>query len=347
MLAMRDSFISTQVRRGNRNLLLTNLGLIMLLLVVAFGNYDTYHNLLCGPFEMSMESVEAIKDVENLKNNHVKVRGVHSFDTGMQYLHYTYETGTDKIASTTVKADYHCLVLRDKFLVVETAPDVKMALTYSGILKPMPQDLKKAILEDDDDLSPEEFDELVLPFYLETQVKKTGSYVKLAVWTIVLLLALRNIFVFVVRTADRGRHPIYRNLASHGDPAIVADEIDDEMEKVDVREFKNLSLSKSWLIRKSFFGTYFIPFDDILWIYKSITRQRVNFIPVGKSYSLQICPRDRKCWTMSMKGKDVNTALAIIGEKAPKAFVGYSDELKYMWERNFPAFIEAVQKKGA
>ena len=344
---MRGSFISSQIRRGNRNLLLVNLVLIALLLLVASFNFNSYYNLLCGPFEMSMASVEAIKSAGELNKSHIKISGVQVFDAGLQYVSYTYEAGTDKIVSTTVEAEYQYLVLSDKILLVETGPGETPTLTYSGILKPMPQGLQEALIEDDGEVTPEEFDELVLPFYLQTRFKKTGSYIKLAIWSLILLFALRNIVLFTLRTADRSRHPVYRALARHGDPGVVSDEIDEEIETEGLQTYKSLFLSKSWLIRKSFFGLHLVPFEDILWMYKNVTRQRVNFIPAGRTYSLRICPKDRNCWMLTMKENEVDAALTVIGEKATNAIIGYSDELKYLWDRNFPAFVEATKNKGA
>lgn len=344
---MRESFIAQNLKGCNRNLFLGTLSLFILLLLLAGIFFNYYYNLLCGPFQLSRTAAAGIKNPESRKQNYVTVTGVDVFDTGLQYLEHTYESGSKTIRSTKVKADYAYLVLFDKLLVVCTDPGKGQGLSFTGVIKPMPNDLRNALFEPEEDLTLSDFDEIVLPYFLDTQVSKLGGYAGFIAWLLLFIFIVWSLVKLMGRLSDRNRHPVYKALAPYGNPEAVAALIDEEIEQEGFAAIRRLVLTKGWLLWKRAFSLKVVPLEDVLWIYKNVTRQRVNYIPVGKTYSLRVHFKNQNFWAVGMKQKEVDRAVAAIGERAPNAIAGYSDQLKYMWEKDFSAFIDASQQKEA
>ena len=45
-----------------------------------------------------------------------------------------------------------------------------------------------------------------------------------------------------------------------------------------------------------------------------------------------------------MNQKKVDAAIELIQHKVPSIACGYSDELAYLWNKNFPAFLVELEK---
>lgn len=98
-------------------------------------------------------------------------------------------------------------------------------------------------------------------------------------------------------------------------------------------------------MRKNLFGLTLVPLQDVLWMYKNVTQHKVNYIiPAGKSYSLVIYLNNKKKVQVGMNQKKVDAAIELIRHKVPSIACGYSDELAYLWNKNFPAFLVELEK---
>src|SRR2546425_2912447 len=122
---MWDDFISRQIRRTNRNLLLIGAGILTVLgLLLAAGWRDTY-NFIFGPFPVQNSQLVAISNPDAPKHYFLKVRGEESFATGMREV----DAGNhDKI-----RAEVVALVVEKRLLLVKTPTD-NHQLEFTGIL---------------------------------------------------------------------------------------------------------------------------------------------------------------------------------------------------------------------
>lgn len=341
---MDDTFISSQIRRSNRNLLVVNAILLTLLLLVSTFTYNYFYNLLAGPFKMTPGAVEKLKGPQGLNKYHIAVSGVDIADTGLQYVSSTYEDGTNKLLSSTVEAEYYFLLLANKALVIKSDPNTFDSLSFSGLVKDTSWELRRELLSQWELFEAEvSYDQFVLPFILDTQVKTGPAYIWLSVWLIAFLFCLWNLSKFFARIFDRYRHPIIKNLKLYGEPDAVAAAIEQQIQAEGLRQIGSLFLTKEWFFHKRFFGLKTYPAIQVLWVYKRVTRQRVNYIPVGNTYSLAIHLRDKKIITVGMGKGNVDKALAAIAELAPEIVNGYSEELAGLWQRDYAGFIDAVR----
>ena len=91
--------------------------------------------------------------------------------------------------------------------------------------------------------------------------------------------------------------------------------------------------------------SYILPSSDVLWMYVNVTTQRVNFIPVGKTYQLKLGLRNGSLITTNVSGEEearevIQTALAI----QPGIVAGYSKELEQLFASNRERFAMLKQK---
>lgn len=340
---MNDSFIYRQMKRCNRNLLLTNLIMLGILLIIAASSYNYYYNFLFGPFPMGAGSIEAITNPETLKKSYITVRGNDIEDTGLQYITTTYEEGTNRLIATRVESEYYYLFLQDKLLVVKSPPGEATTLSHSGKLVGMSGELRIALIQQLEDVSPLEFNAVVLPLVLDTQINKVPGWIGLSILIPLFFFTVWSLAKFATRSADPLRHPIYAGLGSYGEADQVAEEIEKEIQSSGLTKVQRLFFANNWLLKISPFGLKIIPIQDVLWVYKKVTKQRVNFIPVGKTYSLIIHLRNRKLLTLGMSQKNVEEALEAFRTRAPQVINGYSDELAYLWNKNFSEFLTTAQ----
>lgn len=343
---MHEEFILRQVKRCNKNLLLVNLLILLAVILIMSFSYNYYYNFFFGPFTMDAASLTAIRDLKDQKKEYVTVRGSEVFHTGLQYIEETFEEGTNRVIDTRVTTDYLYLVVNDWLLVVKAAPGTT-DLSYTGALKMIPADLKYELATSaaQKGISVVEFDQIVLPFMVDAQSSKAIGYIGLFTCLPLFLLSVWNLLRYGKRVFDPLEHPIYKKLEIYGIPEEVANGIDEDIASTGVPVTEKLIISNSWLVRKNLFGLTLVPLQDVLWMYKNVTQHKVNYIiPAGKSYGLVIHLNKKKKVQIGMNQKKVDAAIELIQHKVPSIACGYSDELAYLWNKNFPAFLVELEK---
>lgn len=341
---MHEEFLLGQVKRCNRNLLLVNALIPIAVILVIFLSYNYYYNFFFGPFSMDAATVTAIRDLENQKKEYVTVTGSDVFHTGLQILETRYEEGTNRVITSKVTTDYLYLVVNDLLLVVKAAPN-STGLSYTGALTTIPADVKAELISivAEEGVSFTDFDRIVLPFMVDAQYSNAIGYIGIFACIPLFLLAVWNLIRYGRRVSDPLEHPIYKKLGKYGAPEAVASNIDQDIASTGVPVTKTIIISDSWLVKKNFFGLTLVPLKDAVWMYKHITKHRVNYvIPAGKSYSLVIHLKNKKRTQIVMSQKNVDTAIELILRKSPHIVSGYSDVLAYLWNKNFSAFLSEI-----
>jgi len=163
-----------------------------------------------------------------------------------------------------------------------------------------------------------------------------------------LLLAGVNIwFIYggIKTLLDPTKHKVYIGLINTYYPLDVIETIDDEALSNTVIKLGNLTVLPSWWIGQNFFNITVIKASDIYWVYKKVTKNSMNFIPMGKTYDLVVCLSNRSVKTISMKENNIDKILYYIKDRYPWIVIGYSEELKATWDRKFYEFSSYVNNK--
>ncbi len=91
--------------------------------------------------------------------------------------------------------------------------------------------------------------------------------------------------------------------------------------------------------------SYIVPASDVLWMYVNVTTQRVNFIPVGKTYQLKLGLRNGSLVTTNVSGEDEAREIIQAALKVhPGIVAGYSKELEQLFASNRERFAMLKQK---
>jgi hypothetical protein len=178
---------------------------------------------------------------------------------------------------------------------------------------------------------------------------RTPAYIGIGVGLIALLVAGGFLLSVVKVYGDFDQSSTAKALAVYGAPRDVAAAIDREAagqyEKVG-----GIHLLPSWILRRGTFSMDISHVEDVVWMYKKVTKHSVNFIPTGKTYEVVL---------HTNRGRQINLQGTFLGEKnadfllenifrrVPWIIAGYDDELIGAWNADARAFIQAVSERRA
>lgn len=333
----RSTIAHKMIRRANVWLLVRSLIGIALLTGAVILNANYLYNMFNGPFPAAASDINTSTDLSSLREYYLTVKGDDVIDTGYQYV----ETSSSGVK--TVKNGYYALVLSDHLLLVKVSGAGTASNIYTGRLVPMPYEEQTNVIADIERDEPKAKG-LFLPFMLDTGDFKITGYIGIAIGAIVGLLCLIGLIRVVRRSVDPHKHPIMRDLARFGDPDSMAAELDNELDLSDQQKGK-IQLTNNWLVTGKGGSFKAMRLNDVAWMYKTITQRRVNGIPAGKSFSMNILDKHGKNIIIPAKEKDVNLMLVQIAQRTPWATMGYSTALAQSWKKDRAGFIQGVESR--
>jgi uncharacterized protein DUF6709 len=333
---MGDGYIAQQIRRTNRNAL-TFAGIVLLLLVLATGASWRYlYNFFRGPFPLDPFQLLTVTDPASLKQVFVTIPAGEVLDTG----------GAEEENGVT-KAKFVAVVVGHRFLLVK-APAGGVGKEISGELTTIPEEVRSKIV------TPTEASQAELQVsFLPVMLNASEGFRSDGYWGLGIGLFFAVVAVLVLRSnysSDPATHPITRRLQKLGPPLELAANIDQEMNSGQVLKFgSSAMLTPSWLLSPSAFSLKVLRLQDLVWFYKKVTQHRVNFVPVGKTYSVMLWDRYKTVSLVEVGRKEEqgNSLLQELVQRAPWALAGYSADLFKLWQKDFRGVVAAVDERKA
>lgn len=341
---MQDNFIQACVKRGNRNLFITTIIIFMIMVITLIVSSKYLYNTVAGPFEFGKDKILSIKDVGELKEYYVSVSPEESFDTGISYIVEKYDETSKKVQSTTYESDYHILWFDEKAIIAKVPHGKAAGGKYTGELVELPEDVKYEILKiaKEQGYPEEDFNSLLVPVLLKEGNFKLVGYIEIVVCSILFLIVMLNMIKIMKRKVDIYSHPIYKKFAFLGDVDTVEREINSSFEGSNKLVFGSVVITDTWMALKRTYTTQFIRTDDIMWLYKKVTKHSYNMIPTGKTYEIAICLSNKTCEVIKLKEAYIDRIIDTFHQKSPWVFLGYSDEVLNMWRSQFDVFKAEV-----
>lgn len=339
---MYDSFIFKQIRKVNRNLFLLFLffsAASIFLLYLNFGEFKAY---ISGPKHIDMSAISSLK-IDDTTHNYVMITAEKEAKTGIRYVEKTYDKYSKKETSSTVKKEYYILKAGDSYILAALPPDKVGNLTYTGWLR-------ETTSEEDSNLASiiQKFKKANQPIQENCILDAEQSADSLYIYVVFVPLLLVSIF-FIIRsimlTIAPEKHKIYRKLEKLGDADKILREIEEEAASSSFVRMRNISFMNSWILINNVFTLKLIHVDDIVWAYKKVTKHSVNFIPTGKSYQLILCLADKSQAVVASKDANVDFILSSFMQRCPWIIVGYSADIKRMWQKQRAELINHVADK--
>ncbi len=339
---MWDNYIGTHIRRANRNLLLVNAGLLLLLALCAGVSERYWQNFFRGPRPISVSSLIAVQDPDKLAQYYVTVNGEKCFDTDVTEVEQSKDKYSGTVRSEHTTAHYLLLKVGDKALLVK-ANDAALNTEFKGALVPIPLETRGHTIDKLAAENPKLADRF-LPMMLDATDFKTEGYIGLAVGTPLFALALWNVLKALRRGSESDAHPILKTLGAYGDPRDVSAQIDNDM-RMGAQSYGAAALSQNWLTQRKTFGLDVQRVEDIAWAYKKVTQHRTNFIPTGKTFAAVICDRNGGVKEVSGSAKNIDALLNGLGARLPWIAMGFDKELQTWWAKDRAGLIAAVDQR--
>lgn len=335
-----DDFISAQIRRTNRNLLLMGGALIIAVGAVVGACWRDSYNFIFGPFPMSNAELTSIWNPAVPKHYFVKVHGQESYATGAQAV---AENNHDRVL-----AEFVALSVDNRLLLVKTPTD-NHQVEFTGTLTAVPEQLQNGLFHRWDEKHPDRKGAF-LPLMLDATGNFRGQDN--------ILLAFAGFFfgggglllagISLWRRMNPEKHPLLKKLAQYGPVQDVQMRIDSTVRAEGGGEkFGSLQITSNWLINAAAYTTSVMAISDVIWAYPKITKHYHSGIPTGKSYSAII--RDNKGQSVEVSGKkdSVPKLLASLQQRMPWILIGFSQELDTLWRKEKPKFMQMIQQRRA
>jgi hypothetical protein len=336
---MWDNFITRQMKRTNRNLLIAGVVLLAGVAGLTAGYRRYLYNFVLGPFPIQTAELTAIQDPDAPQKYFVRVQGEKVFDTGM------YLEVQDSSKKRT--AEFYAVKFGERFLVVKASPSDKQS-TYAGALVSLPYELRNGFIARAE-AKDTRFLGAFLPFMVDaTGFRDSDGIMGVGAGAVMLLLGLYLTWLFIQRRTNPEKHPLMKSLAKYGAPNDVAMQIDSELRSEPASKVASeLLVTKNWLIHASMFRTVLMQAREVIWAYQKVTKHYHNGIPTGKSFSTVI--RDSRGQSTEIQGKkktapDVVNALQ---QRMPWIIAGFSKELEQAWKNDRAGLTQAVEKRRA
>ena len=344
----KEGFLAKNIERCNRNLMIVCLAVIVSTTVFALYNARYVANVILGP--AAIEPDKLLFGNQDLPDdtfrNYVKVSAEDVYDTGSNY----YEVDDHNVK--TIKSQYFMLDMQGKLLLTELGADTDLTdgaknVEVSGELADISAaestNVTEPLLRDHPELRSD-----LLPFILRAKSGYgTAAYIGAAVVFGLLLIAGYFLWTVLKRIGSPESSETMKSLAAHGSPAQVAASVDAEHAKSHER-VGSIYLLPTWIIQNGTFSVEARHVEDIVWMYKKVTKHSVNFIPTGKTYELIL--HDTQGKTLSLRGrglKDQSTDQLIdkIYRRIPWVITGFTNEALTEWNKNKANFIETVKAR--
>ena len=326
---MWDRFIGDQIRRANRNLLITNLVILVVAATLMLSQHRTISGYLRGGEKTEPAALASTPPIENTV---VALDSDNVMATGYQMV--KHESGKD-----TVEYEYLAMKAGDRLLIVKSEPG-QHGPHFEGALAPLPHDISSALMKE---IKSERTRQALMPVMLDTIEYKSDGRLLLIFGVPSILLAAWNLKKWMQRAADPETSPIVTQLQHRGG-MMACQQIDSEVAQSSGKLGKAI-LTKSWVIAPHTFGASIMHLDDVVWVYKKVTQHRVNFIPTGKTYAAILCASTGRMVQIDDKQEKIDQLLVTIAGKAPWAIAGFSPDVQKLWDKNRDALLQAVNQR--
>jgi hypothetical protein len=333
-----DSWIAQMCAASSRRQFLTWLFVSCAGLVFVTSNVRYVRNFVGGPFPVQADDLVRLTDADSAPHYFVSVNSDQVFDTGIQEITTTTENGNK--TGESVSAGYYAFVIGDHALIVKSAH--QPGNSVAGELKPLPGDLSGQLFSGPD---AQKSRARTYPFYLDANGFRTPGYWTIAIGVVFLALFVRFGGRAWVRWRDVAKHPVLKRVTEQwGDVLGVSVEAERELHAGAVYRSQGVNLTSNFVIQKTFFDFNIFRFKDLLCAYKKVTKRRVNFIPVGKTYQAMLVFYGGS-QQFTGPEKTVDEVLQYASSKAPWAMRGFSKEVAETFKKRTAEFCQAVEAR--
>jgi hypothetical protein len=341
---MDHSFVSKVVNRANRTLLIWSIVGLLAVIGLLLLNTRYLYNFILGPFDIQAEQVLQVGSASTPQQYWVNVAGEDMINTGVTY------TTTSSGGSKTIEASYFAMPVGEQLLLVRMNGDQSAETlpgNVTGWLSDVTSEETTKIIRDLEEQVPE-VKGMFLPYKLETGNFRANGIIGMILGLGILVFSVWGLFTFVGRTTDPTTHPIFKKLSRFGPLDFTISRIETELASPH-QTIGKLHLTNSWLIYEAATNLIATRYEDVVWAYMHVLRQKSYGVTVNKTYTAKVLDRfGVVCdFLAGRKEETVKEMLEAIYQHAPWTVMGYSDQLDAAWKKDRPGFLATVDQRKA
>lgn len=309
---------------------------LFLSLCVAGGFWAGRHKvrgLLLGPVKVDARAFA--RNPKSYEGQYVQLVGAESFDTGLS-----------KVKGASNKLVWNVIGLRMNNTIVSVKTKGKEGFTTTKGIVESDSELYNRLLVSSFGRSLVSDSSLKLVTFDvdETGFSKISVSISLALGLLALGFCLKFFLNSVGRLSNMAEHPLRQSLMAKGATAEDFAELDGQSAFTPSTKLPKVALLPNWAIMEKRIAADAFRYSNVVWLYGKRTKQRVNFIPAGSTYSTVIHTADGVTRTHDSRSKDkAASVLEALSQRTPWAAQGFSDELAEAWKSNRDNFIQTVQ----
>lgn len=217
------------------------------------------------------------------------------------------------------------------------------AIKYSGAVNKMTSEeyeyFREYFLESD--FTEEEINDWTLPYYISVGALTGGAAT--SAWVIVgigAVLVLIAVLILILALSGSKLKAFKKELAEAG---FDESSVDYEYESASLfSKGSDFRIGRKLIFFMAGSVPHVVASDKLVWAYQSTTTHRTNGIKTGTSYAVVLCPyNSKKSFTVAVsKETEAQDALQHIDQTIPGAVVGYNDDLKKMYQKDYQNFLQ-------
>ena len=339
---MEDNFAKSQIKRTERNKIIRNIIIIVIISCMYYFNNDSLYNLYIKETQFKFGS--QLEQIYNGKNKYVSSKVERLVTSG--YVIHTNGEGTDKyfvayVGDMYVVCRANKKMTKPEYLNYDIKGVVKKpTLREREIIGELQKDLDAN--QEENNLSKEE----IAPYIINLSASQIWNQIFVGIGIIFVFVLIAKIIISIKNILDYTKSKSYRKMEidDSRDSQWVNEDISEDLLKSEneyIFNNKKIVITKKWIISKEFSKFEVIPISELIWIYKTITQHRVYGAPAGKSYSILLAFKNRKRFTITQKNEKIsNETIEKFQNELKHVVYGFSEDLLNVYNVDMNKFIE-------
>jgi hypothetical protein len=197
-----------------------------------------------------------------------------------------------------------------------------------------------------DDNSPEAIKKVALPYVLT--IDQIGAFDEITLYAGLGFIGLGLIVVLFLlfKGLSGGYLSSIKKYLKANEGTLSLERLDHDF--ANAVQVEHVRIGESFLYFFAGFYAKILNHNDIIWAYLEEVTHKTNGIKTGVTKSLIIYTRKKRKFTVSMKSAAyVNDVLKVLAQNQPHIVIGYSDDLKKCFNKDFETFVKIPYMREA